>query len=242
MYPFPFPVNQMFPFASATSPCGPESSIFSTYSLKAPLAGSNRPSLFCNCSVNHNEPSGAIAGSCGCAPLVGTSHSLIVTFNSPTAAAAAAVTGVVEAGFSPPARAGPSPLAPRAARATATPRVKETAPAKKIPHPKISPTKIVNIRLLISTSKAQVSDCALTIAPVLAHHTSAGPRNEIPLHSYSLGQRPQQHARSIPKNLHANAHQQKRRQPHDHAHPRRAKQACQTVRESVAEKHAHRDE
>src|SRR5258707_13831984 len=103
MYPFAFPVNQIFPFVSATSPCGPESSIFSTYSLKLPLAGSNRPSLFCNCSVNHKEPSGAIAGSCGCAPLVGTSNSLMLTFNSPTDPTPDAVEqAVVGAGVHPP--------------------------------------------------------------------------------------------------------------------------------------------
>src|SRR6266852_8680276 len=207
MYPFAFPVNQIFPFVSATSPCGPESSIFSTYSLKAPVAGSNRPSLLCNCSVNHKEPSGAIAGSCGCAPLVGTSHSLIVAFNSPPAPAA--VAGVAVAGFQL------SPLASRAARATATPRVKEIPAAKKIPHPKISPTKIVMARLLISTSEWHGLQPVLLRLPLdLVQHTSTGPRSEILLHRSSLDQRSQQHTRSIPKNLHADAHQQKRRQSH----------------------------
>src|SRR5258708_27671655 len=136
MYPFAFPVNQIFPFVSATSPGGPESSIFSTYSLKLPLAGSNRPSLFCNCSVNHKEPSGARAGSCGCAPLVGTSHSLMVTFNSPTVPAAEGVArGVVGAGFSLPALAGPFSPRPPTARATATPPLQENPPPQKTPPP-----------------------------------------------------------------------------------------------------------
>src|SRR5216683_6797742 len=129
IYPFPFPVNQIFPLASATNPCGPESSIFSVYSLNVPLAGSSRPSLFCNCSVNHSDPSGATAGSCGCAPFVGTSHSLILTFSSPT-------------------------LAPgtRAAITRTTPPVSETPAANKIPQTKINPAKIVIIRLLMPTS------------------------------------------------------------------------------------------
>src|SRR5258708_38518933 len=123
----------MLPVESATNPCGPESSIFNGYSLKAPLAGSSRPSLFCNCSVNHSDPSGATAGSCGCAPFVGTSHSLILTFSSPTAPAL--VAGVVGAGFSP------SPLALRA------------APANKIPQPHINPATIPIVPLFIPTSK-----------------------------------------------------------------------------------------
>ena len=99
-YPLKFPVNQMFPSRSATSPCGPESSTLSGYSLNAPLFGSSCPSLLAICSVNHSAPSGPTAGSCGCAPLVGTSHSWIVTFNSPTS----------EAGAAPrDARASPSP-------------------------------------------------------------------------------------------------------------------------------------
>src|SRR6266403_3854130 len=80
----------MLPFESATRPCGPEPSIFSAYSLKTPVLGSTRPSLFCSCSVNHSAPSVPTAGSCGCAPFVGTSHSRIVTFSSPTSAPGAA--------------------------------------------------------------------------------------------------------------------------------------------------------
>src|SRR6267378_4277581 len=70
----------MFPLESATKPCGPESSIFSAYSWNTPVLGSTRPSLFCNCSVNHSAPSVPTAGSCGCAPFQGTSHSRIVVF------------------------------------------------------------------------------------------------------------------------------------------------------------------
>src|SRR6266436_7963186 len=80
----------MLPLESATGPCGPESSIFSAYSWNTPVLGSTRPSLFCNCSVNHSAPSVPTAGSCGCAPFVGTSHSRIVTFSSPTSAPGAA--------------------------------------------------------------------------------------------------------------------------------------------------------
>src|SRR6266446_8620671 len=80
----------MLPLESATRPCGPESSIFSVYSWNAPVLGSTRPSLFCSCSVNHSAPSVPTAGSCGCAPFVGTSHSRIVTFSSPTSAPGAA--------------------------------------------------------------------------------------------------------------------------------------------------------
>src|SRR5260370_40284444 len=82
--PLKFPVNQIFPSRSATSPCGPESSIFSAYSLNAPVEGSSRPILLTICSVNQSAPSCPTAGSCGCAPFVGTSHSRIVTFSSLT--------------------------------------------------------------------------------------------------------------------------------------------------------------
>src|SRR5260370_34905625 len=80
----------MLPLESATRPCGPESSIFSAYSLKTPVLGSTLPILFCNCSVNHSAPAGPTAGSWGCAPLVGTFHSRIVTFSSLTSVAGAA--------------------------------------------------------------------------------------------------------------------------------------------------------
>src|SRR5258705_9259575 len=72
----------MFPDPSSTNPCGPEFVTFSGYSSNSPVFGSSRPILFAICSVNHNDPSAPTAGSCGCAPLVGTAHSLIVTFSS----------------------------------------------------------------------------------------------------------------------------------------------------------------
>ena len=59
--------------------------------------------------------------------------------------------------------------------------------------------------------------------------------------SASLGQRSQQHTGPIPYNLHPNAHQQKRRQPHDHAHPSGPEQFRQPVCKSVAQKHTNRD-
>src|SRR6266481_1614690 len=78
----------MFPSLSATRPCGPE--FFPStreYSLNVPVAGSSRPSLLAIWSVNHSAPSSPTAGSCGCAPFVGTSHSRIVTFRSLTSVA-----------------------------------------------------------------------------------------------------------------------------------------------------------
>src|ERR1700680_4243556 len=174
----------MFPFASATNPCGPESSIFSAYSLNVPLAGSNRPSLFCNCSVNHKDPSGATAGSCGCAPLVGTSHSLIVTLSSATAGGGA--------------------LPGRAAKACATPRVSETPVAKIIPKPKTNPTSIVIARLLIATSPKRLRvaqgflPALLRLTLDLPKNTPGGCPSEILCFRFSLRQRGQQHAGAIP--------------------------------------------
>src|SRR5215467_3083489 len=77
----------MLPSLSATRPCGPSLEPLRGYSLNAPVAGSRRPSLLTICSVNHREPSGATAGSCGCAPLVGTSHSRMFTFSAATGGA-----------------------------------------------------------------------------------------------------------------------------------------------------------
>src|SRR5215472_353531 len=74
----------MLPSRSAARPWGPELSTFSGNSLNVPREGSTRPILFCICSVNQRAPSAPTAGSCGCAPLVGTSHSLMATCNSPT--------------------------------------------------------------------------------------------------------------------------------------------------------------
>ncbi len=79
----------MLPCLSAASPCGPESGVFSGYSLKFPSLVSSRPSLFAICSVTQSAPSGATAGSCGLACGVGTSYSLIATFSVSTAAKAA---------------------------------------------------------------------------------------------------------------------------------------------------------
>src|SRR5215475_11739223 len=72
-------VNQILPCWSATSPCGPDSGVFSGYSLNSPVFGSRRPSLLAICPVYQSEPSGATAGSCGRALGVGTSHSLMET-------------------------------------------------------------------------------------------------------------------------------------------------------------------
>src|SRR5256714_727429 len=133
IYPLAFPVNQMLPLESATSPCGPESSIFSAYSLKLPVLGSTRPILFCICSVNHSAPSPPTAGSCGCAPLVGTSHSLMVTLSSPTRVALAG------AGFSP------SPGAPLPARTCA-----EARTTSKTPQLESNRQRIVTFALFIA--------------------------------------------------------------------------------------------
>src|SRR6266567_8291771 len=72
----------MLPSLSAASPCGPESGVFNGYSLISPDFGSSRPSLFANCPVYHNAPSGATAGSCGREFGVGTSYSRMVTLTS----------------------------------------------------------------------------------------------------------------------------------------------------------------
>src|SRR5216684_1139355 len=74
-------VNQMLPSLSETKPCGPEPAVFSGYCLNFPVFGSSRPSLFAVCPVYQSEPSGASAGSCGRECGVGTSYSLICTFN-----------------------------------------------------------------------------------------------------------------------------------------------------------------
>src|SRR5947207_6589872 len=72
----------MLPSLSAARPCGPDAAVFSGYSLISPDFGSKRPSLFANCPVYHNAPSGATAGSCGREFGVGTSYSRIVTLAS----------------------------------------------------------------------------------------------------------------------------------------------------------------
>src|SRR5215467_1537386 len=86
----------MFPSVSDTRPCGPELSTFNGNSLNAAVAGSTRPILFCICSVNHSAPSMPTAGSCGWAPLVGTSHSLMVTCRSVTSFAAGGTSWIGE--------------------------------------------------------------------------------------------------------------------------------------------------
>src|SRR5438876_2694114 len=75
----------MLPSLSATKPWGPESRVFSGYSLNSPVFGSSRPSLFVAWPVYQSEPSGAKAGSCGRDRGVGTSYSLICTFSVPAA-------------------------------------------------------------------------------------------------------------------------------------------------------------
>jgi len=81
----------MLPSLSATKPWGPESRVFSGYSLNSPVFGSSRPSLFAPWPVYQSEPSGASAGSCGRDRGVGTSYSLISTFRVPTVANPASV-------------------------------------------------------------------------------------------------------------------------------------------------------
>jgi hypothetical protein len=74
----------VLPSRSATRPCGPSFEPLSGYSLKVSVAGSRRPNLLTLCSVNQSVPSGATAGSCGWAPLLGTSHSRMVTLSLET--------------------------------------------------------------------------------------------------------------------------------------------------------------
>src|SRR6202030_2693798 len=126
---------------------------------------------------------GATAGSCGCAPLVGTVNSRILTFNCPTTAVPAAlrdaVRAVVGGGFSPSQRA------------------KRAAPAaSNVPPPKNNPTKIAIAFLLIATSM-HACHSERSEEPTFLSHQSLFSR-----------QRPQQHTSPIPKYLHPNAHQQ----------------------------------
>src|SRR5882762_4877316 len=81
----------MLPSLSATKPWGPESRVFSGYSLNSPVFGSSRPSLFAPWPVYQSEPSGASAGSCGRDRGVGTSYSWICTFRVPPVANPATV-------------------------------------------------------------------------------------------------------------------------------------------------------
>src|SRR5579862_308036 len=77
----------MLPSRSATRPCGPSLGPLSGNSFISPVLGSRRPSLLTICSVNQSEPSGPTAGSCGWPPLLGMSHSRMVTWRSATVAA-----------------------------------------------------------------------------------------------------------------------------------------------------------
>src|SRR4029079_16617800 len=77
-------VNQMLPWSSAVSPCGPDSGVGKANSLTAPVFMSTRPRRLENCPVYHRPPSGVASGSCGRDPSVGTAHSLKLTFAGPS--------------------------------------------------------------------------------------------------------------------------------------------------------------
>src|SRR5262249_48122627 len=72
--PAELPVYQMLPSLSGCSPRGPEFFVGSAYSLNCVVAGSKRPTTFARCPVYQMEPSGATAGSCGYAGLLGVIH------------------------------------------------------------------------------------------------------------------------------------------------------------------------
>src|SRR6476659_5649532 len=77
--PAALPVYQMLPSLSACSPCGTEFGVGSGNSLNCCVAGSKRPIVLARCAVYHTDPSGATAGSCGYAGLLGVIHSSIFT-------------------------------------------------------------------------------------------------------------------------------------------------------------------
>src|SRR5262249_27716229 len=75
MRPAALPVYQMLPSLSACSPCGPEFGVGSPNSLNCCVAGSKRPMVLARCAVYQMDQSGATAGSCGYAGLLGVIHS-----------------------------------------------------------------------------------------------------------------------------------------------------------------------
>src|SRR5260221_7990245 len=77
--PAAFPVYQTLPSLSTCRPCGPELGVGSGNSLNCSVAGSNRPMVLARCAVYQIDPSGATAGSCGYAGLLGVIHSSIFT-------------------------------------------------------------------------------------------------------------------------------------------------------------------
>src|SRR5579863_3206074 len=66
-----------------TRPCGPDCAVGGRYSLISPVFGFRWPNTFAYCPLYQMVPSGAANGSWGREPLVGTSHSLNVTFAAP---------------------------------------------------------------------------------------------------------------------------------------------------------------
>src|SRR5207248_149760 len=77
MRPAALPVYQMLPSLSGCSPCGPDFAVGRSNSLNCLVAGSKRPMVLACCAVYQTEPSGATAGSCGYAGLLGVIHSSI---------------------------------------------------------------------------------------------------------------------------------------------------------------------
>ena len=73
--PAALPVYQMLPFASGCRPCGPELGVGSANSLNCSVTGSNRPIVLARWAVYQIDPSGATAGSCGYAGLLGVIQS-----------------------------------------------------------------------------------------------------------------------------------------------------------------------
>jgi hypothetical protein len=58
-----FPVYQILPSLSATSPWGPDLGVFNGNSFIAPVLGSSRPSTLAHCPVHQIAPSGVARGS-----------------------------------------------------------------------------------------------------------------------------------------------------------------------------------
>ncbi len=86
-----FPVNQMLPLLSSTSPCGAVSGVLSGNSLTWPVFGSTRPSRLVICPVYQMAPSRVASGSCGREPGIGTCHSLMSTRAGPGMITAAGI-------------------------------------------------------------------------------------------------------------------------------------------------------
>src|SRR5437762_7633639 len=76
-------VNQRLPSLSSTIPCGPETGVFMSHSLVAPVFGSIWPILLLQLPLYQSRPSFVASPSCGREPSVGILNSFIDTFTAP---------------------------------------------------------------------------------------------------------------------------------------------------------------